>query len=98
MNFHLLYSLDTFCPALELLAHEMLSKIFNVYTEVETMRFKYEHRPGLFGLASIALGCAAKDLAERTQRDSTSATDGTRKTESRLKSRTKDRGQSSKSS
>ena len=25
------------------------------------MKRKYEHRPGLFGLASIAAGCAAKE-------------------------------------
>jgi hypothetical protein len=37
------------------------------------MKRKYEHRPGLFGLASIAAGCAAKDGEARTQRDSTAA-------------------------
>jgi hypothetical protein len=54
----------------------------------ETMKRKYEHRPGLFGLASIAAGCAAKDGEARTQRDST-ATHGNSQiqTESRSESR-----------
>lgn len=39
----------------------------------DTMKRIYEHRPGLFGLASIAAGCAAKDYDTRTQGDSTAA-------------------------
>jgi hypothetical protein len=35
------------------------------------MKKKYEHRPGLFGLASIAFGCAAKDEVARGQRNPT---------------------------
>ena len=35
------------------------------------MKRKYEHRPGFFGLASIAAGCAAKDGAVRSQENST---------------------------
>jgi hypothetical protein len=35
------------------------------------MKKKYEHRPGLFGLASIAFGCAAKDGEARNQRNPT---------------------------
>lgn len=35
----------------------------------ETMKMKYEHRPGLFGLASMAFGCAAKDGKSRKQRN-----------------------------
>ena len=35
------------------------------------MKTKYEHRPGLFGLASIAAGCAARNYEKRTQRNST---------------------------
>jgi hypothetical protein len=34
------------------------------------MKRKYEHRPGLFGLATIAAGCAAKDREERTKQTS----------------------------
>ena len=34
------------------------------------MKRKYEHRPGFFGLASIAFGCAAKD-GEASQRNPT---------------------------
>ena len=35
------------------------------------MKTKYEHRPGLFGLASIAAGCAAKNHENRSQENST---------------------------
>jgi hypothetical protein len=35
------------------------------------MNTKYEHRPGLFGLASIAAGCAAKNDANRSEGNST---------------------------
>ena len=31
------------------------------------MKRKYEHRPGLFGLASIAAGCAAKNRETQTR-------------------------------
>jgi len=31
------------------------------------MKTRYEHRPGLFGLASIAAGCAAKNRKTQTQ-------------------------------
>ena len=31
------------------------------------MKTRYEHRPGLFGLASIAAGCAAKNRETETQ-------------------------------
>ena len=31
------------------------------------MKTRYEHRPGLFGLASIAAGCAAKNRETQTQ-------------------------------
>jgi hypothetical protein len=31
------------------------------------MKTQYEHRPGLFGLASIAAGCAAKNRETQTQ-------------------------------
>jgi hypothetical protein len=37
------------------------------------MKRIYEHRPGLFGLASIAGGCSAKSAEARTQGDSTLA-------------------------
>ena len=37
----------------------------------ETMKRKYEHRPGLFGLASIAAGWATKDREDRTKQKST---------------------------
>jgi hypothetical protein len=30
------------------------------------MKTRYEHRPGLFGLASIAAGCAAKNCETQT--------------------------------
>lgn len=39
----------------------------------ETMKKRYEHRPGLFGLASIASGCAAKHAEMPSQGDSISA-------------------------
>lgn len=39
----------------------------------ETMKNKYEHRPGLFGLASIAAGYAVKYRKERTKQKSTAA-------------------------
>jgi hypothetical protein len=31
------------------------------------MKTRYEHRPGLFGLGSIAAGCAAKDRETQTR-------------------------------
>jgi hypothetical protein len=31
------------------------------------MKTRYEHRPGLFGLASIAAGCAAKNRETQTR-------------------------------
>ncbi len=34
------------------------------------MKKKYEHRPGLFGLASIAAGCAAKNREDRGEENS----------------------------
>ena len=37
------------------------------------MKNIYEHRPGLFGLASIAAGCAAKAREDRTKEKSTVA-------------------------
>jgi hypothetical protein len=37
------------------------------------MKRRFEYQPGLFGLASVAAGCAAKDGKVRTQENSTSA-------------------------
>jgi hypothetical protein len=37
------------------------------------MKRRFEYQPGLFGLASVAAGCAAKNGNVRTQGDSTSA-------------------------
>jgi hypothetical protein len=37
------------------------------------MKKTYQHRPGLFGLASIAAGCAAKNREVGSQGDSTGA-------------------------
>lgn len=37
------------------------------------MNKRYEHRPGLFGLASIAAGCAPRGNGVRAQQDSSSA-------------------------
>jgi hypothetical protein len=34
------------------------------------MKKKYEYRPGLFGLATIAAGCAAKDREDGTKQTS----------------------------
>jgi hypothetical protein len=49
------------------------------------MNRRFEHRPGLFGLASVAAGCAAKDGKVRIQGDSTSA-DGHSKIKTQLQS------------
>jgi hypothetical protein len=37
------------------------------------MKRRFEYQPGLFGLASVAAGCAAKDDKVRTPGDSISA-------------------------
>jgi hypothetical protein len=49
------------------------------------MKRRFEYQPGLFGLASVAAGCAAKDGKVRTQGNSTSA-GGQRENESRSES------------
>ena len=43
------------------------------FKQGESMKKTYQHRPGLFGLASIAAGCAAKNREVRSQGDSTAA-------------------------
>ena len=59
------------------------------------MKRKYEHRPGLFGLATIAAGCAPKDREERTKQSSMVAGGHSRiQTESRSRSVKKQRNHS----
>jgi hypothetical protein len=49
------------------------------------MKRRFEYQPGLFGLASVAAGCAVKDGKVRTQGNSISA-GGQRENESRSRS------------
>jgi hypothetical protein len=59
------------------------------------MKKKYEHRPGLFGLAYIAAGCAAKNRENRTEQKSTVAGGHSRvQTESRSRPAKKQRNHS----
>jgi hypothetical protein len=59
------------------------------------MKKKYEHRPGLFGLAYIAAGCAAKNRADRSEENSTVAGGHSRmQTESRSRPMKKQRNHS----
>jgi hypothetical protein len=44
-----------------------------IFASGETMKKKYEHPPGLFGLALIAAGCAAKNRERRSEEKSTVA-------------------------
>jgi hypothetical protein len=48
------------------------------------MKRKYEHRPGLFGLASIAAGCAAKEV-EALKNSTVAGEDNQMETEPRRK-------------
>ena len=51
------------------------------------MKNKYEHRPGLFGLASIAAGYAVKDRKDRSKQKSRVA-EGLRRMQSESRSLT----------
>jgi hypothetical protein len=53
-----------------LVAHRLQSWGFS---RGESVKRRYEYQPGLFGLASVAAGCAVKPSRLRTQADPMSA-------------------------